>query len=105
MNHDTTMEVAGDEEHPLMPLPWPGLPRGNWKVTYDPRLADAWERSQRPKDKEKETVRRTDGGEEGTDGVKDPRRKTKGLGAEGKGRSVRGWREKVYLLPPYEVRS
>ncbi|GJJ16178.1 hypothetical protein Clacol_010458 [Clathrus columnatus] len=92
-----------EEDGFVSPSPWPGLPRGNWKVTYDPRLADPWERSQRPKDKEKEAVRRTDGGEEGFEGVKDPRRKAKGLGAEDKAaRSLRGWRDKVYLFSPYE---
>ena len=44
---------------------------------------------------------RTDGCDEGVCGVKDPRRRIKGLGAEVK--SSRAAREKVYLVTPYEV--
>lgn len=86
---------------PATPPEWKGMPRGNWKVVYDYYCADIWERTKRPKEKEKELVVRTDGGEEGVRGVKDPRRRIKGLGAEVK--SLRPARDKVYVVPPYEV--
>jgi hypothetical protein len=77
------------------------MPKGNWRVTYDYYCADTWERSRRPKEKERELVVRTDGGSEGVRGVKDPRRRIRGLGAELK--SVRVVREKMYIIPPWEV--
>lgn len=84
------------------------MPRGNFKAIYDYHLSDTYERSKRPKGKEKECVYRYDGGEEGpSSGSADPRRRkrVKGLG-EDQGKSRwKGWREKVYVFGEYEVRS